>query len=164
YDTADVFQRPDNTEATDIDRLLAHRDRSAANIGVVGRDRVDDLRYRYSEGAHAIEVDLGLKLLCLAAEHQHVGHPRHHAQPALHHPVLQRLELNQVHVGRPFELVAEDLADGARWRDYWLHPLRQVGIPQSIYRLLAYEVVVAAIFELQVDETERGDRVATDVY
>src|SRR5207247_935268 len=58
YDTADIFQGPDNTEATNIDRLLAHRDRSAANIGIVGGDRVDDLRYRNAEGPHAIEVDL----------------------------------------------------------------------------------------------------------
>src|SRR4029450_10633917 len=115
------------------------------------------------EGPHAIEVDLGLKLLCLAAEHQHVGHSGHHTQPALPAPVLQRLEPNQVHIGRPFELVAEDLADGARWRDDWLHALRQIGLSQAIYCLLAYEVVVAAVFELQPNETERVDRVGTDV-
>src|SRR5262249_22464805 len=163
YDTADIFERPHNTEATNIDRLLAHRDRSAANIGIVGGDRVDDLRYRNAECPHAIEGDLGLKLLGLAAEHEYVGRSRHHAQPALHHPVLQRLEFNQVHIGRPFELVAEALADGAGRGDHWLHALRQVGLPQAIYCLLAYEVVVAAVFELKPNETERVDRVGTDV-
>jgi hypothetical protein len=71
---------------------------------------------------------------------------------------LQRLELHHVHLGRPFELVAEDLADGARWRDHRLHALRQVGLPQAIYCLLANEVVVAAVFKLQPNETERIDR------
>ena len=94
HDIADIFQRSHNADAADIHRLFAHRDRPAADIGVVGGDRVDYLRYRNSEGPHASEVDLGLKLLGLAAEHQHVGHSRHHAQPSLHHPVLQRLEFN----------------------------------------------------------------------
>src|SRR6266511_3829616 len=163
HDIADIFQRSHNADAADIDRLFAHRDRPAADIGVVGGDRVDDLRYRNSKGPHPIEVDLGLKLLGLAAEHQHVGHSRHHAQPSLHHPVLQRLELHHVHVGRPFELVTEDLADGPGWRDHRLHALRQVGLAQAIYCLLAYEVVVAAVFELQPNETERIDRVGADV-
>src|SRR5262249_37919708 len=131
--------------------------------GGIGGDRVDGLRYRNAEGRHTSEGDLGMKLLSLAAEHQHVGLPRHHAQPSVHHPVLQRLELYEVHVGWPFELVAEDLADGAGWRDHRLHALRQVSLPQAIYCLLAYEVVVAAVFELQPNETERVDRVGADV-
>jgi len=148
HDIADVLQRSHNADAADIDRLFAHRDRPAADIGVVGGDRVDDLRYRNSEGPHASEVDLGLKLLSLAAEHQHVGNSRYHAQPSFHHPVLQRLELHHVHIGRSLELVADDLADGSGRRDHRLHALRQVGLAQAIYCLLAYEVVVAAVFEL----------------
>src|SRR4029450_7270933 len=163
HDIADVFQRSHNADAADIDRLFAHRDRPAADIGVVGGDRVDNLRYRNSESPHPIEVDLGLKFLGLAAEHENVGHSRHHAQPSLYHPVLQRLELHHGHAGRPFELVAEDLADGPGWRDHRLHALRQVGLPQAIYCLLAYEVVVAPVFELQPNETERVDRVGADV-
>src|SRR6185437_14755927 len=50
-----------------------------------------------------VEIDLGLELLGLAAEHQNVGHTRHDPQPALHHPVLQRLELHDVHAGRALE-------------------------------------------------------------
>src|SRR5262249_17547548 len=163
HDVADVVQRSHNADAAHIDRLFAHCDRSAADIGVVGGNCVDDLRYRNAEGPDASEINLGLKLLGLATEHQHVGHSRHHAQPALHHPVLQRLELYEVHVAWPFELVAEDLADRAGWRDHRLHALRQVGLPQAIYRLLAYEVIVAAVFELQPNETERVDRVGADV-
>src|SRR5262249_53345322 len=163
HDVADIFERSHTADAADIDRLFAHRDRSATDIGIVGGDRVDDLRYRNPKRPHASEVDLGLKLLGLAAEHQHVGHSRHHAQPSLHHPVLQRLELHHVHLRRPFELVAEDLADGAGWRDHRLHALRQVSLPQAIYCLLAHKVVVAAVFELQPNEAERVDGVGADV-
>ena len=83
----------DDADAAHVDRLLADRDGAAADIGVAGRDRGDDLRQRQAVGHHAVEIDLGLKFLGLAAEHQHVGDARHDAQLALHHPVLQRLEL-----------------------------------------------------------------------
>src|SRR2546429_334234 len=39
---------------------------------------------------------------------------------------------------------------------------RQVGLAQAIYCLLGHEVVVAAIFELQPNETQRIDRVGAD--
>src|SRR5262249_38359891 len=65
HDIADIFQRSHKAETTDIDRLFAHRDRPAADIGVIGGDRVDDLRYRNAEGPHASEVDLGLNSLVL---------------------------------------------------------------------------------------------------
>ncbi len=54
---------------------------------------VDDLRQRQAVGHHAVEIDLGLELLGLAAEHGDVGNARHDAQLAFDHPVLQRLEL-----------------------------------------------------------------------
>src|SRR5262245_2998378 len=41
--------------------------------------------------------------------------------------------------------------------------LRQVSLPQAIYCLLAHEVVIAAVFELQPNETERIDGVGADV-
>src|SRR5205814_4127393 len=74
HDIADILKRSHNSDAADIHRLFTHRDRPAAHVGIVGGDRVDNLRYRDTEGPHAIEVDLGLKFLSFAAEHQHVGH------------------------------------------------------------------------------------------
>ena len=100
HDVADVLERADDAEAAHVDRLLADRDGAAADIGVAGGDRGDDLRQRQAVGHHAVEIDLGLEFLGLAAEHEHVGHARHDAQLALHHPVLQRLELHHVHAGR----------------------------------------------------------------
>ena len=122
---------PTHADAAHVDRLLADRDGAAADIGVAGRDRADDLRQRQAVGHHAVEVDLGLEFLGLAAEHQHVGDARHDAQLALDHPVLQRLELHDVHAGRPAQLVAEDLADGAGGRDHRLHAGRQRRRPSA---------------------------------
>ena len=89
-----------DAEAAHVDRLLADRDGAAADVGVAGRDRGDDLRQRQAVGHHPVEIDLGLEFLGLAAEHRDVGDARHDAQLALHHPVLQRLELHQVHARR----------------------------------------------------------------
>ena len=41
-------------------------------------------------------------------------------------------------------------------------PVGSVGVLQAIERLLAHEVVVAAVFELQADEAERVDGVGAD--
>src|SRR5215213_6550966 len=71
-DIADVFKRPNDADATDVDRLLAHCDRAAAYIGVAAGDGSDDLRNRKTERHHPVEVDLRLKLLGFAAENQNV--------------------------------------------------------------------------------------------
>ena len=101
HDIADVVHRGDDADAADIDRLLADRDGAAADIGIARRNRGHDLRQRQPVGHHAVEIDLGLEFLGLAAEHGDVGDARHDAQLALDHPVLQRLELHDVHARRP---------------------------------------------------------------
>ena len=161
-DVADVLERGHDAKAAHVDRLLAHGDGAAADVGVAGRDGGDHLRQRQAIGHQAIEVDLGLKLLGLAAEHDHVGNPRDDAQLALHHPVLQRLELHHVHLRRTAQLVAHDFADAAGRRDDRLHALGQGGAGQPIDRLLAHEIVVAAVLELQANEGQPVDRVGPD--
>ena len=89
---------------------------------------------------------------------------RHQAQPALDHPVLQRPQLDQVHARRTDELVAEDFADRAGRRDDRLHAGRKLDVLQPVERLLAHEVVVAAVFELQPDEAQRKHRVGADEF
>ena len=121
HDVANILQRLHNTDAADIDRLLAHRDGAAADVGIARRNGIQDLRQSHAVGHHAVEIDLDLELLALAAQHQHVGNTGDGAQPAFHNPVLERLELHQVHAWRALELVAKYLADGSRWRDHRLH-------------------------------------------
>ena len=164
HDIVHVLDRGQDAEPAHVDRLLAERDRAAADVGVAGADRGDDLRQRQVERPHPVEVDLGLEFLGLAAEHQHVGDARHETQPALHHPVLQRPQLDQVDVRRTDELVAEDFADRAGRRDDRLHAGRKLDVLQPVERLLAHEVVVAAVFELQADEAQRKHRVGADVF
>ena len=133
-------------------------------LELLARDRGDDLRQREVEGPHAVEIDLGLEFLGLAAEHQHVGDAGHQPQPALHHPVLQGAKLDQVHVRRPDQLVAEDFADRAGRRDHRLHAGRKLDVLQPVERLLPHEIVVAAVFELQPDEAQRKHRIGADEF
>ena len=111
---------------------------------------------------HAVEIDLGLKLLGPAAQHQHVGHARDDPEPALHHPVLQRLELHDVDFRRPLELIPEDFTDAAGRRDHGLHAGRKHGVLEPVDHLLPYEIVVAAILELNPDEAQRVHGVGAD--
>ena len=78
-------------------------------------------------------------------------------------PILNGLELDEVHAGRAFELIAQDFADAAGWRDHRRNGRRKRGILQPVRDLLAHEIVIAAIFELQADKTEREDCVGADV-
>ena len=163
HDVVDVADRAEHADAAHIDRLFADRDGAAADIGVAGGNRVDDLRQGEAVGPHAIEVDLGLVFLGFAAQRRDVGDARHDAQFAFDHPVLQRLELDQVHARRTLELVAQDFADAAGRRNDRRDDGRQRGVLQPVGDLLAHEIVVAAIFELQADKAEREHRVRADV-
>ena len=71
--------------------------------------------------------------------------------------------MDQIHTGRTFKLVAQNLADAAGRRYDWRYCRRQRRIFQTVSDLLAHEIVVAPIFELQPDETESEDGVRTDV-
>ena len=64
--------------------------------------------------------------------------------------------------GGPTQLVAEDLADAAGGRDHRQHAGRQHRILQPVDGLLAHEMIVAAVFELQADEAQRVDGVGAD--
>ena len=159
----DIADRSDYADAAHVHGLLPERDRAAADVGVAHRKCADDLRQRQPVGHHLVEVDLGLILLGLAAERRDVGNARHDAQAPLHDPVFDGLELQQIHVGRPDELEAHDLAYAARRRDDRLHALRKGGVLQPIDGLLASKIVVDAVLELQPQKPERIDRVGAHV-
>src|SRR5829696_1987964 len=162
YDIADVVHRGDGADAADIDRLFADRDGAAADIGIACRNRGHDLRQRQPVGHHAVEIDLGLELLGLSAEHGDVGDTGHDAQLAFDHPVLQRLELHDVHARRPGKFVAKDFADASGGRDHRQDAGRQNRILQPVDGLLTNEMIVAAIFELQTDKAQSVDGVGAD--
>jgi len=148
------LQRPDDTDPAHGDRLLADGDRAAAHIGIARRHRANDLRQRQAMRDHPIEIDFGLKFLGPAAQDQHVGHAWNDAQPALNHPVLQRLEMHDIDFGGAL--------DTAGRRDHRLHPGRKNGVLEPVDGLLPDKVVVAAVFELDPDEAQRINRVGAD--
>src|SRR5262249_13597772 len=118
-DIVDVADRAKHAHTAHIDRLFTHRDGASADVGVAGRDCIDDLRQRHAVGTHPVEVDFGLVFLGLAAEPCDVRHARNDAEFAFDYPILKRFKLDQVHARWTFELVAQNLADAASRRDHW---------------------------------------------
>src|SRR5258708_14887663 len=113
-------------------------------------------------GNDGVEIDLGVEFVGFPAEDGDVGDTGHDAQLAFDHPVLERLEPHDVHAQRPRQLVAKDLADAPGGRDNWLDTGWQDRILQPVECLLTHEMIVAAVFELQADETESIYRVRAD--
>src|SRR5215475_802813 len=72
HDIVYVADRAEYADAAHVDRLLANRDGPPADIGIAGRDRVDDLRQSQAIGPHAVEIDFGLIFLGLAPHHHDV--------------------------------------------------------------------------------------------
>jgi hypothetical protein len=163
HDIVDVADRAQHADSAHVDRLFAHGNRAPADIGVAGGNGIDDLRQSEPIGPHAVEIDFGLVFLGLAAQWRDVGDPGNDAKFAFDHPVLQRLELDQVHSGRTLELIAQDFADAAGRRNHRRDDRRQRGVLQPVGDLLAHEIIVTAIFELQADKAEREHRVRADV-
>ena len=57
----------EQTDAADIDRLLADGDLAAADIDIGVAERADDLRYRDVIGVEFVEIDVDIVLLGRAA-------------------------------------------------------------------------------------------------
>src|SRR5712671_5263140 len=164
HNVAHVLKAAHIAKAANIDRLLADTQRPPSHIGIAGRDGVYNLRQGQAEGHHAVEVDLGLVFFRLAAEREHIRDARHDTQLALDHPVLQRLEFDQVHARWTLQLVAIDLAYRTGRRDHRLHAVGQHYAGQPIDRLLADEIVVLAVFELHPNKTEREYGIRADEF
>src|SRR5262249_5175832 len=139
----DVADRAQHADAAHVDRLLADRDRPAADVSIAGRDRIDDLRQGKAIGPHPVEIDFDLVFLGFSTERRDIGNTGNDAQLALDNPILDRLELDQVHAGRTFELVAQDLADAARRGYDRGYGCGQGRVFQPVGDLLAHEIVVA---------------------
>jgi len=72
--------------------------------------------------------DLGLELLGLAAEHQHIATPGTRRAAAPPPQSLQGAQLDEIDVRRTDQLVAEDFADRAGGRNDRLHAGRQFDV------------------------------------
>src|SRR5580704_4694149 len=91
----------DQADASDVDRLLAHRDLTTADIDVGIAERRDDLRNGDVVGFELVEIDIDVELLGGAAPRIDLYDAWNGQQPTPHDPVLHRAEVGQPEVGRP---------------------------------------------------------------
>src|SRR5580704_3320751 len=154
----------DQADAADVDRLLTHRDLTTADVDVGIAERGDDLRDGDVVGFELVEIDIDVELLGGAAP----AIDRHDAgngqQPARHDPVLHRAEVGQTEVGRPDDLVADDLADQARLLDLRHLVARQVHALLQVHgRLAVGGVEIYAVPERDADEAQPVEGRRADV-
>src|SRR5262249_28728801 len=88
----------------------------AARVLVAGLQRVQDVLQGQAVRPQLPGVDQHLVLLGRATEPDDVDDPGHRAQAALDDPVLDRLQLGERHLWRPFEPVPVDLSHRRRIR------------------------------------------------
>jgi len=158
HDVLDVARGLDHADAAHGERVLTPRDIGAAGVGVVGGDGVEDLLEGQVVRAQPHGIDGDLVLLDAAAPRDDVGHAGHLEELALQHPVLQRLQLDQGHGGRP-EGVAIHLADDAReGAEGRARVGRDLGAGDPLLHLLARPVLVGAVGEEHADVREAEQR------
>ena len=93
HDVADVVGIAHQADAAHVVELAALRIESAAGVGVIGGQRVHDLRNREVVAVNAGGIEQHLVLHHRAAEAGVVGHAGNRAVGALDHPILDGLQL-----------------------------------------------------------------------
>src|SRR5450631_2470866 len=100
----------DQTDAADVDRLLADIDGAPAHVDVRVGDGADDLGYGDVVGVELVQVDFDLVFLGGAAPGVDLNDAGYRKKPALQDPVLDGAQIGQSEMRRSDHLVAIDLA------------------------------------------------------
>ncbi len=156
-----LAEQPD--PAHDV-RLAAQGEDVSRNVGVGLLDRVLNLLERDTVVVQLHRVDQHQVLLDRAAKAGHVDYAGNRLERALHHPVLNRLDLVQGITGA-FEHVAHNLAGRAPRREHRIDSGRQVRHRvHPVDDLLTRLPVVRVVAELALDVAEPRDRRAAQVF
>ena len=166
HDRADVVEVADQPDAAHEEGLGPLRQRAAAGVRVVPRERVVHVADRDLVVAQAVRVDQHLVLLDVAAGRVDLGDAGDRAQERPHHPVLHGAALEELllreralAVVGPLERVLVHLAERRRHRpEHRRHALRQAGaeLEQPLHHQLAREVDVGRVGEDERDQGEAG--------
>jgi len=158
HHVADVFGVAHQAEAAHVIELPALRIESAACVGVVGGERVDDLRNGEVVAVEPRGVEQNLILHDRAAEAGVVGDAVHRAVRALDDPVLEGLQFLRASV-RALDHVAVDEAARAEQRRHRRRDAGgKAGLRHALEDNLAREVVVGALVEGEDDVGEAVER------
>ena len=161
HDVPDLVRVGGQADAIDQMQLASLGNAAAASIAVVRAQRAEDIVQGHLVLHQSAGVDQHVVLLPLATPRVHFRHPRHGAQPRLHHPVVDCGQLLQ---RLPFarDDVVEHLAQA---RGHGPHlgawdSLGKLHRLQPLHHQLAGEVDVRPVLEGHCDlgQAELGDR------
>src|SRR5579862_6666496 len=157
-DIANVFgvsYQPQTAHVIELSALLVE---SAARVGVIRSQCIDDLRHGEVIPIEAGGIKQHLILHHRTAEAGVVGHALDGAIFALNHPVFEGLQFLGCAIGA-FKNVAIDQAAGAEQRRHGRdHSGRELGLRYPLEDDLPGEIVVCAIVEGQGDVGEAVER------
>ena len=154
----DVFGVAHQAEAAHVIELAALRVESAAGVGVVGGERVDDLRNGEVIAVKARGIEQHLILHDRAAEAGVVGDAVHGAVGAFDHPVLEGLQLLRSAVRALYNVAIDKAAGTEERRHGWRNTGGKVRLRHALEDDLAREVVVGALVEGEDDVREAVER------
>ncbi len=100
-ETPDVVERGQLSGRADEILLATSFDVSGANIGVVGRQRVEHVTERQAKCDQPLRVWCDVELASEPADAVHIGHARHGAQLRTDDPVLDRAQRHPLDHGVP---------------------------------------------------------------
>ena len=103
----------DQSDAADIDRLLADRDLAAADIDVGVAERGDELRDRDVVGFQLLQIGVDVELLGGPAPGVDLHHAGDGQKATGDDVILQRPQIGQPEMRRTDELIAVDFTDQA---------------------------------------------------
>jgi hypothetical protein len=112
HHVAHVVEALEQAEGAHHQGFVAAAQQAAAAVAAGGGEGLADLGEADGIAAQPVGVDAHLHLADRAAEADHLGDARHHAQGRADRPVLHRADVLAAGGGRGFEHVAVDLADG----------------------------------------------------
>ncbi len=129
-------------DATNVDGLLAHIDRPAADIDVGVAERSDNLRQRNVVSVEFVQIDVDIVFLGRAAPSIYLNDPWDGQKAALHDPILDSAQIGQPEMRRPDHLITVNFADQAGGLDLRRHAVRQTDILLQIDRCLCQSKII----------------------
>ena len=162
HDVAEIVDALQIAPAPDDVLELGQLDRTSADVGVAGADRVADLLHGDAEIAHPLRIENHVVLLHEAADARDFGDAFRLRQREFEIPVLDRPRVGEIQLLRHHGVLV-DPADAGRVRaDGRRHSRRQPrrrGV-QEFEHTRARPVDVGAVLEDHVDERDAEEREA----
>jgi len=118
----------DETDAADVDRLLADADFPATDVDVAASQGIEDLREAQVVAFELVWIEFHFELLGRPTPAVDLDDAGEGQQPPAHDPVLNGAQVRQPEMRGSHHLVAVDLSGGAVLLDRRCYPTGQIDI------------------------------------